>query len=70
MTSIAIVDGAITPSLWWATLLAADLLHAAIRQCLIWAESCPCHQHLDERNAGPGEAALWATCPLKGRRLP
>jgi hypothetical protein len=65
-----LIDEAIRSDFWWSCIEAAEYLMSVVRNCLIWAESCPCHHHLLNLDADPSLVRRWVSCPMRGRRLP
>ena len=63
-------DEAICSPLFWAMLLTLDKSCSVIRSCFQWAESCPCHGHLDSSAVESHIVKAWSECPLRGMRLP
>jgi len=67
---LAIVDGAIQSSTFWATLRVLHALASVILKCYAWAEGCPCHSHLPREGVPDHILRRWAKCPMRGRRAP
>ena len=65
-----VVDEAINDEYWWACLRTVDHIMAVVRDCLLWAESCPCHFRFHHRCVPAKLRHGWQQCPLRGRRLP
>ena len=64
------VDECIDSSTFWARILTLNELGTLVRKCFHWAETCPCHGHLD-RSLYPADVVQqWDKCPLRGCRLP
>lgn len=65
-----IIDEAINDEYWWACLQTVDHIMAVVRDCLLWAESCPCHFRFHHHCVPAKLRRGWQECPLRGRRLP
>ena len=51
-TNVELVDSAIKDTLWWAYLIALELLCEILRRLFFRSESCSCHGHLFGKLAG------------------
>lgn len=67
---LQIVQDALTSDLWWSSLHTLDALFSLLRDAFEWAEGCACHSHLDWQSVEPSIRHRWATCPMRGLRLP
>ena len=64
------VDEAIQNRVFWAQLMTLEHLFDVVRAAFRWCEGCPCHSHLEHKEASAADRQRWAQCPLRGHRLP
>ena len=67
---LALVNGAVTSPFFWSYVHMLKTLTDTIHAALTWAESCPCHSHLNLEQLTKRVRQQVQKCPLRGCRAP
>jgi hypothetical protein len=63
------IDQAVNSSFWWGKCLTLDCIYCILRLMFEWYEDCPCHEHLNKKDAPIWLQKRWLKCPRRAHRM-
>ena len=67
---IAKCNEAITSEMWWARIMAMEIIALSLQSAQEWCACCPCHWESLQHCHDKAVKSTFQTCPMRGRRAP